>query len=101
MPTLLQPDATFGFTSVHRSVKLGLNQKAATTCHAYAHGFISMLFLKESGSYCLSCCFNTTAKRVVLPHTLIGSFSRTCFMTVLQRCASYKSDNLLFRAFAL
>ena len=37
--------------------------------------------------------FNTTAKRKFLMLMPIGSFDMTCFMTVLRRCASIRSDN--------
>ena len=68
---------------------------ATTHCHAYAHGFI----LKEFCSNCVSCCFNTTAKRNFLLLTPIGIFNKTCFMTVLHRCASHKVRQIVIQGF--
>ena len=84
-----------------------LNQKnAMTRCHGYTHGFITMVFLKQFGSNCVSChftitgCrFNTTAKLIFLLRMSIISFNRTCFMTVLNRCASYKVRQLVIQGF--
>ena len=68
-------------------------------CHVYAHGFIAKLFLKEFGSNRVSYRFNTTAKRTLLFLMPIGIFNRTCFMTVLHRCASHKVRLLVIQGF--
>ena len=77
-----------------------MNQNDAKThCHVYAHGFIAKLFLKEFGSNRVSYHFNTTAKGKLLLLMPIGSFDRTCFMTVLHRCASHKVRRLVILGF--
>ena len=68
--------------------------KGNAHCHIYAQ-FNCYLFLKEFGSNHVSYCFNATAKRKFVLLMPTGSFNRTCFMTVLHRCASS------FRAVAL
>ena len=65
-----------------------MNQNDVTT-HCYM-----VLFLKEFGSNRVSCRFNTTAKRKFLLVMLIGSFYRTCFITVLHRVHRIRSHNL-------
>ena len=80
-------------------LKLGHEPKR---CHdTLLHGFIAKLFLKEFGSNHVSCHFNTTSKRKFLLLMLIGSFYRTCFITVLHRVHRIRSDNLSLWALAL
>ena len=81
------------------SLRMSLEARASKMMPRHVHGYITKSFLKQVGSNRVSCHFNTTAKRIFLLLMLIRSFDRTCFITVLHRCASHKVRQLVIEGF--
>ena len=52
--------------------------------------WLHMLILKEFGSSCVNCHFDTCSYNNILLLTPIERFGKTSFMTVLHRCESHK-----------
>ena len=71
---------------------------AMTLCHMYAHNVSLLSYFSKSLAAILAAL--TLQLKKILLLMPIGSFERTCFMTVLD-VHHIRSDNLSFRALAL